>query len=69
MDGPVAAAGDRDVDQDLANDFMRKNFDPPDNLVSMRENAQIFCQRVPKEMKIVLISVSKLVCDVRRSMT
>ena len=55
-------SGDRDEDQDLANDFMRLNFDPPDNLAVTGENAQRFCQQVPGDMRIVLISVSRSCC-------
>lgn len=54
----MAETGDRDEDQDLANDFMRLNFDRPDNLPVIRENAERFCQQVPDRMRIVLVSVS-----------
>lgn len=52
------SGGDQDGDQDMANDFMRQNFDPPDNLSAIRENAERFCEKVPDGMRIVLISVS-----------
>lgn len=55
----MAETGDRGEDQDLANDFMRLNFDPPDNLPAIRENAQRFCQQIPDSMRIVLVSVSR----------
>jgi hypothetical protein len=63
------SGGDQDGDQDMANDFMRQNFDPPDNLSSIRENAERFCQAVPDGMRIVLISVSRKKYVLMRSMT
>lgn len=45
-------------DPDLADDFLRQNFDPPANQQLMREKVQLFCSKVPKNVPIVLISVS-----------
>lgn len=47
-------------DPDLADQFLRQNFDPPANLPVMREKAQLFCNQVPEHIPIVLISVSLL---------
>ena len=48
--------------EDLIDDFMRRNFDPPVNLEAVREKAERFCHRIPADAPVVLVSVRKSGC-------